>query len=192
MGTRLRITTRPGHTTRLETTTRPGHTTRLGTTTRPGHMTRLSQNRNHEIPKNPRPESRSYAQNPGAKRLHTFTRQPHPMPLRRCGALFLVMLATAKAGTFYLKSFAGAPCKGDAFNNEGCKGETCRRCDGTKIDSCAKHVNTMCSDVQEAIDYIQDYMRSNNAEVIGSLNFGWWIQHQKTLNEVGPAHYFFL
>jgi len=30
------------------------------TATRPGHTTRLSQNRNHEIPRNPRPKSRNY------------------------------------------------------------------------------------------------------------------------------------
>merc|ERR1711964_497367 len=75
MGTRLSLT-------------RPGHMTRL---TRPGHTTRLSQNRNHEIPQNPRSESR--IQN-GVKRLHKLTRALNP---RRWGALLLVVRLFAEA-----------------------------------------------------------------------------------------------
>merc|ERR1711964_522043 len=96
-----RTTTRPGHTTRLST---PGHTTRVRITSRPGHTARLSQNRNHEIPQTPRPESRSYDQNPGARRLHNFTRH-HSMPLRRWGALLLVALTFLADSTGAMEAY---------------------------------------------------------------------------------------
>merc|ERR1711964_612547 len=51
----------------VRTATRPGHTTRLNN--RPGQTTRLTQNRNHEIPKNPSSETRNQS---GVKRPHTI------------------------------------------------------------------------------------------------------------------------
>merc|ERR1711964_222294 len=54
------------------------------TATRPGQTTRLSQNRNHEIPKNPRSESRRQNE----------VKRPHKIILpRRWGVLLLVALA---------------------------------------------------------------------------------------------------
>jgi len=65
------------------------------TPTRPGYTTRLisqNENRNPEIPQDPRPESRIQIQQNGVKRLHKLTRNFQLMPRQIWGTLLLAAL----------------------------------------------------------------------------------------------------